>query len=189
MDRRQRKTREAIFSAFMRLISRKSYEKITVNDITSEADIGRATFYAHFETKDYLLRSVCDELFGHIIDTALKNVGDRGYCSFGSAEDSVYLHLLRHIKENDRNILSLLSSENNEIFMKYFKGDLIRLINEDVTKKGKLLSCELPEDYTKNFIASTFVETVGWWIRGGLKHPAEQVNRCFETVIGSVIEL
>ena len=51
MDRRQRKTREAIFSAFIALLSKRGFEQITVGEIIERADVGRATFYAHFESK------------------------------------------------------------------------------------------------------------------------------------------
>ena len=54
MDRRQRKTREAIFNAFITLLSKKNYNGITVGEIIEVANIGRATFYAHFETKAFL---------------------------------------------------------------------------------------------------------------------------------------
>ena len=56
MDRRQRKTREAIFTAFIELLSKKDFAQITVGEIINQADIGRATFYSHFETKDFLLK-------------------------------------------------------------------------------------------------------------------------------------
>ena len=56
MDRRQRKTREAIFSAFIALLSQKDLGQITVGEIIEKADVGRATFYAHFPTKDFLLK-------------------------------------------------------------------------------------------------------------------------------------
>ena len=67
MDRRQKKTKDAIFKAFTTLLSKKNYNQISVQEIIDIADIGRTTFYAHFETKEYLLKDLCEELFGHIM--------------------------------------------------------------------------------------------------------------------------
>ena len=66
MDRRQRKSKEAIFRAFIELLSKKDFNEITVGEIIEKADIARATFYAHFETKEYLLKELLEELFCHI---------------------------------------------------------------------------------------------------------------------------
>ena len=68
MDRRQRKTREAIFAALIALLSQKDFAQITVGEIIDRADVGRATFYAHFDSKDLLLRELCQELFCHLFD-------------------------------------------------------------------------------------------------------------------------
>lgn len=106
MDRRQIKTRQAIFSAFVKLLGTKRYEKITVQEILDEANIGRSTFYAHFETKDELLKAVCKELFGHIIDSAMDKTHTHGLYSREEAPQSVFCHLLQHLQENDNNILS-----------------------------------------------------------------------------------
>lgn len=187
MDRRQKKTRDAIFSAFAELLSQKHYNQISVQEIIDAANVGRTTFYAHFETKDYLLKSLCEELFGHIIDTAMGLPHGHYHYSCGSKTDSVFLHLVRHLQENDRNILELLSSENNEIFMKYFKTNLRTLIVTQYAEKGLLKSAALPEDYLVNHIASSFVETIDWWVSRGMKETPETITEYFLSVIEPVL--
>ena len=55
MDRRQKKTRVAIFDSFTVLLSKKQYSKITIQEVIDEANVGRSTFYAYFSTKeDYM---------------------------------------------------------------------------------------------------------------------------------------
>lgn len=187
MDRRQRKTRDAIFNAFTHLLEKSAYNQITVQNIIDEADIGRATFYAHFETKDYLLKELCEELFDHIIDTAMGHPHAHGHYSCGDPEDSVFLHLIRHLKENDRNILALLSSQNNEIFLQYFKTNLKKLIRTQFAEQGRLKNDTVPEDYMVDHISASFVETVSWWLRHGMQDSPEQLSKYFEHVMASVI--
>ena len=187
MDRRQKKTRDAIFSAFAELLSQKHYNQISVQEIIDAANVGRTTFYAHFETKDYLLKSLCEELFGHIIDTAMGLPHGHYHYSCGNKTDSVFLHLVRHLQENDRNILELLSSENNEIFMKYFKTNLRTLIVTQYAEKGLLKSATLPGDYLVNHIASSFVETIDWWVSRGMKETPETITEYFLSVIEPVL--
>jgi len=38
-------------NAVLKLLNRRNFEKITVNDICEEALVSRATFYAHFNDK------------------------------------------------------------------------------------------------------------------------------------------
>lgn len=183
MDRRQKKTREAIFTAFTELLSQKNFNQISVQEIIDAANIGRTTFYAHFETKEYLLKDLCEELFGHIIDTAMGLPHGHYHYSCGSKTDSVFLHLLRHLQENDRNILELLSSQNNEIFLRYFKSNLKKLIVTQYAEKGLLKNGRLPEDYLVNHISSSFVETVDWWLSRNMADTPEQLTDYFLAVI------
>lgn len=188
MDRRQKKTRDAIFKAFTDLLAQKHYSQITVQEIIDAANIGRTTFYSHFETKDYLLRELCAELFGHIIDTAMGLPNEHYYRCCGTAEDSAFLHLLRHLQENDNNILQLLSSQSNEIFLRYFQNNLKNLIRVRYADRGLLKPTDLPEDFLVNHIASSFVETVAWWLDGGMKQSPEKLADWYLSVINPLLQ-
>lgn len=188
MDRRQKKTREAIFSAFTQLLSEKNYNQISVQDIIDAADIGRTTFYAHFETKDFLLKDLCEELFGHIIDTAMGMPKGQSHYSCDFETDSVFLHLTYHLQENDRNILELLSSQNNDIFLRYFKQNLKVLVISQYADKGELKSSDLPEEFLVNHISSSFVETVYWWLSGKMKETPEEITRYFLATIEPILK-
>ena len=179
MDRRQKKTREAIFKAFTELLSSKHYAHITVGDIIERADVGRATFYAHFETKDFLLKELCKELFCHILDATEEGDENHRHIFNCDAPSSVILHLLQHLQNNDNNILDLLSCENNELFMRFFKENLKMLIKKHPQFYGNEKPEGLPEDYWINHVSVTFVETVGWWISCGMKESAQTLSDYF----------
>ena len=123
MDRRQQKTRAAIFSAFSALLSEKPYSKITIQDIIDRANIGRSTFYAHFEAKDSLLKEMCSELFDHIIEGVMHdNVPSDAHMAPG-VPDPVFCHLLQHIDANTNHVRDLLTSESSDIFLRFLNNN------------------------------------------------------------------
>lgn len=183
MDRRQRKTREAVFSAFTELLSEKSFNQITVADIIEKADIGRATFYAHFETKDFLLKELCRELFCHIFDSTKQGNLSHKHIFSCEGDDSVFLHLLKHLEKNDNHILDLLSGKNNGLFLSYFKKELLSLTESQLPFFTIGKNKELPRDFVVNHITCVFVETVNWWTENKMKESSEEIYRYFLLVV------
>ena len=57
VDRRVQRTRRLLQDALVATVIEKGYEAATVQDIIDRADVGRATFYAHFADKQTLLTS------------------------------------------------------------------------------------------------------------------------------------
>lgn len=60
-DRRIKRSRNLIKTAFYELAEEKEISKITVKDICDRADINRCTFYAHYENIDIFLDSLEQE--------------------------------------------------------------------------------------------------------------------------------
>jgi AcrR family transcriptional regulator len=180
MDRRQRKTRESIFNAFIFLLSKKHYDKITVGEIIEIADVGRATFYSHFETKDFLLKELCGELFNHLFhqqQSGVKNIFD---CDI---KDDVFLHLFKHIQKNDNNICKLLSCKNNSLFLEYFKTEIRLLITKRLADFSDKKPLNIPDDFWLNHLTSTFIETLLFWIKNQMKQTPETITQYFLALI------
>lgn len=54
-DRRVQRTERLLREALVSLIREKGFEGLSVQQIIDRADVGRATFYAHFDNKDDLV--------------------------------------------------------------------------------------------------------------------------------------
>src|SRR5215467_5251306 len=69
VDRRIQRTRDVLHQALISLMIEKGYEVITVQDIIDRANVGRSTFYAHYVSKQDLLRAglkhLKDQLIAH----------------------------------------------------------------------------------------------------------------------------
>jgi AcrR family transcriptional regulator len=183
MDRRQRKTREAIFEAFMELLSEKNFNQITVEEIITRADIGRATFYAHFETKDFLLKELCNELFCHIFDSVTQTNHDHKHLFACTSSKPMFWHLLEHLQTNDNHILELLSSQNNSLFLTYFKEGLLQLISSQQTVLQPSNMQNLPDELWAKHVATTFIETVTWWLEHKKQESIETLYHYFISLL------
>jgi AcrR family transcriptional regulator len=155
MDRRQQKTRHAIFQAFTRLLERRRYDRITVGEIIEEANVGRSTFYAHFETKDMLLKVMCQEMFYHIFE------GDP--CPWtGHGEDlqGKLTHTLWHLRGSHSDVTRILRSDSAELFVEYLRQNLQEMFRPYLAE----FSSRLPEGFLLNHLAGSFAEAIRWWL-------------------------
>lgn len=89
LDRRIVRSRNAILSAFERLLMEKPLADITVSAIAREANVDRKTFYVHFGTVDGLLDAIAVDVVEMIVDSVEKTLsslgGDTNERAFGAA--------------------------------------------------------------------------------------------------------
>lgn len=70
-DPRITRTRALLINALGELMQEKSFESITVSEVTRRATVNRVTFYAHFQDKFELLEALTRQLTRHKIDADL----------------------------------------------------------------------------------------------------------------------
>ena len=180
MDRRQQKTRAAIFAAFRKLLSVKKFNTITVQDIIDEANIGRSTFYAHFETKDELLKAMCTDIFNHVFSDDLLSERTHDFSGHKNGLESRITHLLYHLKENSHDIVDILSCESGALFMMYFKQYLSEMFEKYIGH----FKAEVPAEFLINHLVGSFSETVLWWINtDAMKHTPEEIAKYYITLV------
>lgn len=88
-DLRVRKTKKALFEAFLQLLSVKPFDEITVNELCDTAGIRRATFYKHYADKfDFLNAYTCllrDRFDRSVSKTGKLNLTPEYYVSYAKS--------------------------------------------------------------------------------------------------------
>ena len=175
------KTRSAIYDALTKLLRKYRFEEITVQQIIDEANIGRSTFYSHFETKDQLLEEMCHEMFSHVFSDSLFPEGSHDFS--GRHEDlRAHLeHILYHIKDHKDNIRSIMNGESEKLFTKYFSEYLEKAFGGIISH----MKMDVSDAFKKQFVIGSFITTVKWWIAQGLRQsPEELISDYLKCLIG-----
>ena len=166
MDRRQQKTKIAIHQAMTTLLKKKKFEALTVQDIIDEANIGRSTFYSHFETKEELLEEICREMFAHVFSKGRKGFANR------------LTHILYHLQDHKENIKAIMYGETEKLFTSYFRDYLEQTFCDDLVAHS-----EVPKAFAIQFFTGSFCETIKWWINSDMQMPPEEVVENYQKMI------
>jgi AcrR family transcriptional regulator len=79
IDPRIRRTRELLQQALARLLTTREFEKLSVQEITDDAGVNRATFYAHYPDKFALLECMVASRFHALLNE--RGIVFNGTCS------------------------------------------------------------------------------------------------------------
>lgn len=177
MDRRVRKSRAAIFGAFEELLQKKSYTSITVGDIIEAADVGRTTFYAHFQTKDALLDELCKDIFAHVIAPA----PEKGHSFSSDSTEEQLLHALCHLAEQRDRLAPLLASPSSHLFWEAIESQLVAFFGERIGASVQIKPGVQDELYAEH-LGKTLCEVVRWWFAGELAEEPEAALAAFRSL-------
>ena len=185
-DLRVQKTKTALFRAFYELLSEKSYESITVNELCERATVRRATFYKHYRDKqDFLVGIVTRfrESFNDIIRDEENVMSLKDYFA-------KYLEIvLDKISKHPRIARNILTSQMRDPFINVviqtnFKETVSKL-EEAVMNGAKLTVC--PEVAASAIVGGVSLLLVHWF-ENGMTTPHDVLITDVRKVIEGIIE-
>jgi AcrR family transcriptional regulator len=163
VDRRIAKSKEAIKKAVIELMSEKSFDDITIQDIADRGNVNRGTIYLHYTDKYDLLDKMIEE---HI-----ENL--RELCQSASEmtfQEGNYVWY-EYFEHNYLFFSTMLASKGAPYFRSRFLDLVIEEFKAEVgTTEGK--NQGLSEDVILQFFGSAVVGAVEWWFKNGMPLPA-----------------
>ena len=176
-DRRVQKTRRLLQDALVALISEKGFASVTIQDILDRANVGRSTFYLHYDNKNELLHS-CFEDFCNLLEKHEMELSNVKKQSKSLDNTDYVLDFLRFVEKNHRLLKALLGKESMPMFHQHIHGYVYSYID-------KFLKTAVPKDKQNSagmkmltqFFASGLIGTVIWWIEEDMPCPVEETDR------------
>jgi AcrR family transcriptional regulator len=176
-DRRINRTREALFQTLSTLMLEKRYDDITVQDIIDRANVGRSTFYAHFQDKEDLASS----LFAHVLDslTGAMEKNDLTLHNFLPGRD-----LFEHIREHYPMFKALTSGRGLDLFFgkgqEYWSKRMAERL-QAMLPAGQESSIPIP--ILATYISGTFVTLLKWWVDNKMPYTSDRMAEIVEQLV------
>ena len=156
------RTKKAIENAYIELLIRKGYERITVNEVIDLADVSRGTFYAHYRD----IPDLEEKVEGKVVDVL------RVACVVNNPltleEDTrKYLEYIfdKFCLFRD-DFKKLLSGDNNSKMFVKIKKLLVESLSQSEGRKMVIEKLgEESADLIIESMAGAFVEAFGYWVR------------------------
>ena len=181
-DRRIQRTRQLLFNSLIELILEKGYEAITVQDIIDRANVGRSTFYSHFQDKEELLLSGFENLRDVFEDFHTPASSERSNWDFSLA-------LFQHAEEQRQVFKALLGKQAGNVVLNHIQKTLTASLKahfQTIFPKKKQL---VPLDMFVQYFVSVFWGLLTWWLDDDIAYPAAQMNEYYRKLTEPTIQM
>ena len=169
-DPRIRRTRQLLQSALRTLMQEKSFDEISVQDITEAATVNRATFYDHYTDKFSLLDAMVGSRFHMLLHE--RNVSYDGTCP--TAAGAIILAACDYLSESRGDSAECRRQSAFEPLIEAAITAAIRRVLMGGVTKGGLVS-GLPPEMIVTTASWAIYGAVKEWINTPARVPAEEI--------------
>ncbi|MDQ0195291.1 TetR/AcrR family transcriptional regulator [Paenibacillus wynnii] len=176
MDRRIKKSQDAIMNALISLMAEKEFEKITINEIADCANVNRGTVYFHYMDKYHIL-DCC-------IESHLEQLGEGCFPVEGTVAIDSKTSLLRTFQLMEKNAdlyTTLLTNKGLPAFRNRLQEIMIEGIHKQIVDNN--INLKVHKDILAQFLTSATVGVIEWWIIGSMPYSAEDITEQLWTLL------
>ena len=176
MDRRQTKTRLALYHGFGECLRQRDYSEVTVEDILDKSGISRSTFYAHFKNKEDLLASISRNIFAHVFSHSLSEERIHDF-----SKDSVldyrhlFTHIFYHLRDDKDLVQVILKTSCRDAFLQELRKGVDPL-SRKIVAEGIYSQGDLPEELACRQVRESFVVAFVYWFERGCPETPETMT-------------
>jgi AcrR family transcriptional regulator len=186
-DRRIRRTRDLLEQSLLSLIKEKPFDSISVQDIADRANIGRATFYLHYQNKEDLLGSGFAGL-----QTELREYQRAARHRPGDPDERLFAfshYLLEHAQKNREVFPAMVGKRGGGVIQHVLRRLLTDLMREEVSAMSSEFKLStLPTQATVEFLSSGLFALLVWWLNGKARISVEEMNDIFRRLAIPVLK-
>jgi AcrR family transcriptional regulator len=171
-DPRVKKTRQGLREAFVRLILAKGYDDISIQDIATEAQAARITFYRHYSDKQELLTDCLNTLYEELI-VKTEILSPQGLLEGYSPVRVLY----DHIEEQENLYRILFSSRGTQTVIERMRHHMAMNAMERIRLSGRMPSEDIPLEIIAYHVASAQLGLAIWWLDHNKPYSADYMAR------------
>lgn len=177
-DRRVQRTQQLLRKSLFSLIQEKGFEGLSVQDILDRANVGRATFYTHFDNKEDLLLSGFDALKKSLRE--LQREARSSRTSFDGQAFVFSRDLIAHVNEYRDLFKAMTGKQSGAVVQNVFRKLVIDLVRDDLKAMAKEIEeRKATNDAVVEFIAGGLMGILFWWLESKDRVSVEDVNELF----------
>ena len=176
-NRRAQRTREDLQKTLIELMGEKAYDAITIQDIADRANIGRTTFYLHFNTKDELFFSCHEAMVSKFPIAPLHPLTREELLSSEAPEGlkSAYQHL-----EDSRGMLyAIFQGKDSLLIMRRIRDWNAQEIEANLRSVFAEADSTIPLDVLANYLAGAQIALLHWWLEKRQPHKLANLAQTF----------
>jgi len=175
-DRRIQRTRRLLRDALFTLIVERGYEMITVEEITERANVGRATFYAHYKDKEDLLLSSLEEIFYETAAT----IGPISEETFQAGEKPPAQLAFEHMAQHHQLYRVLLNERGAAVISLRILELLANISRRYTVGQLDVARSLLPLELLAYHLAGSLFALLMWWLNNDMPYSPEHMAKIFQ---------